>query len=350
MKKISIIIFSLFLFISLSKAQDKSEFPKVKIHGLTFGDYFYNASSFNAADKNLNGIDIRRIYFTGDFMLSKDFSSRFRLETHQFSGDATFGVMVKDAWLKWHNIFQGSDLIFGLSPTPAFDVSEGAWEHRYLEKTIMDLNHIVGSRDLGIDLKGNLDESGTVKYWLKLGNNSGNKPETNKYKRFYGLLEFLPTSNFLATVYADYASAPQITFNNTSMGNNSFVGAIFLNYKEKGMFSLGLESFYKSTQNGYIEPGAASLTSLNGFGISVWAYANLSEKVQLVGRFDTVDPNTNSNANKDGKSLILAGVQFNPIKHVSITPNIEVFTYQASPSNGGDKSDVTPRVSFYWQF
>ena len=34
--------------------------------------------------------------------------------------------MVKDAYLQWNNIFSGSNLIFGLSPTPAFDVSEGA--------------------------------------------------------------------------------------------------------------------------------------------------------------------------------------------------------------------------------
>lgn len=350
MKNISIILLAFFVFISLSKAQNKNEYPIVKIHGLTFGDYFYNASSFNPANKDLNGVDIRRIYFTADFKLSKDFSSRFRLETHEFTGDATFGMMVKDAWVKWHNIFQGSDLIFGLSPTPAFDVSEGAWGHRYLEKTIMDLNHIVGSRDLGIDLKGNLDENGTVKYWLKLGNNSGNKPETNKYKRFYGLIEFDPTPNFLATVYADYASAPQINFNNNSMSNNSYVGAVFLNYREKGTFSVGLESFYRSTQNGYLEPNAKSLTSLNGFGLSIWAYADLSETVQLVGRFDTVDPNTNSNAKNNGKTLILAGIQFNPIKHVSIAPNIEVFTYQATPPTGGNKSDVIPRVSFYWVF
>ena len=215
----------------------------------------------------------------------------------------------------------------------------------------MVLNHIVGSRDLGIDLKGNLDENGTVKYWVKIGNNSGNKPETNKYKRFYGLLEFVPTSNFLATVYADYASAPPMVVNNNSLSQNSFVGAVFLNYKEKGMFSLGLESFYRSMQNGYQEnPESASYTSLNGFGISVWAYANLSETVQLVGRFDTVDPNTNSKSNKDGRSLILAGVQFNPISHVSITPNVEVFTYQATAPAGGSSSDVTPRVSFYWEF
>ena len=202
------------LLVSITYAQDKTEYPKVKIHGLTFGDFFYNASASNPANKDVNGVRINRVYFTGDFGLSDNFSSRFRLETDQIGsggGKSEFGVMVKDAWLKWHNIFNGSDLVFGISPTPAFDVSEGAWGHRYLEKTIMDLNHIVSSRDMGIDLKGKFDNKGTVKYWIKLGNNSGNKPEANKYKRFYGMLEFNPSSNLLITVYGDYSSAPQVS-------------------------------------------------------------------------------------------------------------------------------------------
>ena len=76
-------------------------------------------------------------------------------------------------------------------------------------------------------------------------------------------------------------------------------------------------------------PPSGSIGTQSGMGISVWAYANLSDKAQIVGRFDTFDPNTNSNSNKDSKNLILAGLQFNPVEHVSITPNIEIFTYQA---------------------
>lgn len=343
MKNLFVLILSVLLFSTFTSAQEK-----VKIHGLTFGDFFYNASSHDPSLKDINGVRINRIYFTGDFTLSDQFSSRFRLETDQIGsggGKNEFGVMVKDAWLKWHNIFSGSDLVFGISPTPAFDVSEGAWGHRYLEKTIMDLNHIVGSRDMGIDLKGKLDESGTVKYWIKLGNNSGNKPEANKYKRYYGMLEFSPSSKFLITAYGDYASAaPKLDASTgTMVDNNGFVGALFLNYKEKGVFSIGLEGFTRSIQNNFAKTAGASLQSQSSHGISVWAYANLSETVQLVGRFDTFDPN--SDVSNDGKSLILAGVQFNPIKNVSVTPNVEVFSYQ-----GNGDSDVTPRVSFYWVF
>ena len=345
------------LIVGSTFAQDKDEYPKVNIHGLTFGDFFYNASASNPANKDINGVRINRVYLTGDFGLSQKFSSRFRLETDQIgnggetdpgtkNGPKTeFGVMVKDAWLKWQNIFSGSDLIFGISPTPAFDVSEGAWGHRYLEKTIMDLDHIVGSRDMGIDLKGKFDEKGSVKYWLKIGNNSGNSPEANKYKRYYGMLEFDPSSSLLITVYGDYASASQIVdpFDNTAKDNSSFVGAAFVNFKQKGSFSIGIEGFISSTQN-KITSTTAAAKSLSANGISVWAYVDLSETVQIVGRFDTFDPN--SDTSNDGTSLIIAGIQFNPIKTVSVTPNVEVFSHQAS----GVDSDVTPRVSFYWVF
>ena len=162
------------------------------------------------------------------------------------------GVMVKDAWFKWKNIFQGSDFVFGLSPTPAFDVSEAAWGYRSLEKTIMDFNGIVSSRDLGIDLKGKFNEQGTMKYWVKIGNNSGNSPEVNKYKRYYGLLQFIPIKNFQFTVYGDYASNPQIRdLNNELKDHGTFTGAVMLNVKEKDKYSVGVESFYRSQANNY---------------------------------------------------------------------------------------------------
>ncbi|HED05131.1 MAG TPA: hypothetical protein ENI61_00430 [Ignavibacteria bacterium] len=347
MNKFVVLLLSAVLALSgISKAQNKSGFPKVKIHGLAFGDFFYNVENHNPSLMDLNGVNFRRIYFTGDFIIANNFSSRFRLETDYIGrpNRNELGVMVKDAWLKWHNIFKGSDLVFGLSPTPAFDVSEAVWGHRYLEKTIMDLNHIVGSRDLGIDLKGNFNQSGSLKYWVKLGNNSGNKAEANKFKRYYGLLEFIPSSNFLIVVYGDFASADPIVdpYDDQSKNNNSVVGALFLNYKEKGIFSLGFEGFIRSTQNGVISAISPS-ESLQGRGISIWAYTNLSKVVQLVARYDNV--NLNTDASNDGKSLILAGVQFNPTTEVSITPNIEVFSYQS-----GVKSDVIPRITFYLQF
>ncbi len=344
MRKILFSIFILILVVS-AYSQDKKG---PKFSGLMFGDYFYNAAAHDSAQKNFNGFQFRRIYITTDYSISDNFSTRFRLDADEgeITNNGKITTLVKDAWLKWKDIFAGSDLIFGISPTPAYDVSEGAWGHRYLEKTIMDLDGIVSSRDFGVDLKGKLSESGSVKYWLKIGNGSGNSPEVNKDKAVYGLLEFNPSPVLLITAYGEYASQPQTV---NKKDDNIIVAAGFINYRQKGKFSVGVEGFLKTQQNKYTSPNG-SLGSQTGFGISVWAYANLSKKTQIVGRFDTYDPNTNSNSNFDGKNLILAGLQFNPVESVSISPNVEVFTYQADSPNGGDKSDVVPRITFNWEF
>ena len=325
-----------------------------KFSGLIFGDYFYNASTRNSSNKDLNGFQFRRVYITTDYILSDNFVSRFRLDANELNDSPTeggkIGVIVKDAWLKWKNIFNGSDFVFGISPTPAYDVSEAVWGHRYLEKTIMDFYDIVSSRDFGIDLKGKFDREGNIKYWIKIGNNSGNSVEVNKYKRFYGLLEFNPVPDVVVTLYGDYASYPQKldTYDNQLKNNSAFVGAGFLSYKQKGSFTLGAEGFIKSRQNQYSPGESSALKSQNSFGISLWAYVNFTKTVQLVGRFDTFDPNTD--VNKDGRNFILAGLQFNPIDKVSITPNVEITTYQASAPSGTDKNDITPRVTFFWEF
>ena len=52
-----------------------------------------------------------------------------------------------------------------------------------------------------------------------------------------------------------------------------------------------------------------------------------------------------TDAGNDGTSLALAGIQFNTVKDVSITPNIEIFTHQGNLDN-----DVIPRVTFFWKF
>src|SRR5512143_1605427 len=150
-----------------------------RFSGVFYGDYFYNVSRDTAANRgNLpgsaltgpesnQGFIIRRIYFTYDHDLAEQFATRFRLELDETPNSSSqyailsngnIGVFVQDAWLRWKNIFKGSDLYFGIQPTSAYEVSEGIWAYRSLEKTIMDLRGIVSSRVLGIALRGKLDE------------------------------------------------------------------------------------------------------------------------------------------------------------------------------------------------
>jgi hypothetical protein len=327
----------------------------VKFSAQTFGDFFYDAKQNNGANNNLNGFQFRRIYFTLDYKIDTNFSARFRLNTdgtnNSFTANNKLGTMVYDAYIKWGNIFAGSDLVFGLSPTPAFQVSDSWWGHRYLEKTILDFNGIVTARDIGVDLMGKIDKGGTVKYWLKIGNNASNAAEADKYKRYYGMLEFDPVSNLVITVYGDYASAAKILdkVTGSTRNNGAFTGSFFLGYKQPGSFAAGIEGFFKSQQYNYAENAKTALTTQSGDGISVWAYANLTDKIQAVARYDGFDPNTASASISDAKNLILAGVQFAVSKTIYVTPNIEVIKYQAAPVAGGYSQDVVPRITFNWE-
>ncbi len=352
MKKIYIVSIILVLFSVINFAQDIKD--KVKFSGSVYTDIFYNIDNADATKKDINGFQIRRIYFTSDFVVAEKFDARFRLESDQSINSNTaggkLGVMVKDAYLKWKDLFSGSDMFIGISPTPAFDISESAWGYRSLEKTLLDLNSIVPSRDFGVDLKGKLTGDGTINYWLKIANNSGNAPETDKYKRYYAMLYFKLADGIQATVYGDYASKGDKldNFDKQSKSNNQFVGAAFIGYKQKEDFSIGAEVFTRSIQNNFALSVTSTLQNQNSFGFSIWGWASLSEDFKFVGRFDNYDPNTNLDS--DGNSMFMAGLDYRPAKNVSVIPNFQYVRYQAKDAQGNSKSDLTARLTFAYSF
>jgi len=318
-----------------------------KLSGLMFGDYFYNLKQNNSNYEGMNGFQFRRIFITTDYKIADNFNSRFRLEADNIYDMKTssnkMNVWVKDAYLEWVNIFEGSNLFIGISPTPAFEISTRVWNNRFLEKTIMDYYGIVSSRDMGIDLKGNLIADGNIKYWIKIGNNANSGPENNRYKRFYGLLEFHPYKNMIITTYADYSNNAFVfdKTDNTSKKHNSIVVSFFGSYRFEKI-SFGIETFYRTIQNGYKKSEITQLENLDSYGISMWAYYSLNDKINIVGRYDYYDPNTVENF--DHNSLILFAFDYKPVSKVHLSPNCEIKTYYKG------SNDVVPRLTFFWEF
>jgi hypothetical protein len=333
---------------SIAFGQGPTDAPKGKFSGYMFGDYFYNIQQRDTTKKELNGFQFRRIYFTYDYAISSNFDSRFRLEADQsaLTSNGKVGVFVKDAYLKWKGIFTGSDLVFGFSPTPAFEISEELWAYRSLEKTIMDLRGIVSSRDLGIDLKGKLTGDGVVNYWLKFGNNSGNSPESDKFKRYYGQIDLKISPQVRATAYADFdAQSKRIdAVDGKTKDNNRMVFAGFLSYRDENKYTLGVEGFYRTLQNNFRPAAGAVLQDQKGFGVTAFAWGAVSDEIRLVGRFDHYDPNTD--VNNDGINLFIVALDYMPAKDVHVMPNLYLQTYQAPNA----ASDVIGRVTFYYIF
>jgi len=350
-----------------------------KFSGYMFGDYFYNVardSSFRRGNlpnsvvngqRDLQAFQMRRIYFTYDNNIAEHFATRFRIEadgsagSKDVDGNGKITVFVKDAYLVWKDIFAQSNLVFGLQPTSAFEMSEGAWGYRSLEKTIMDLRGIIPSRELGITLKGNLVESGTVNYWVSIANNTGTSnpngtvADVDKFKWYSISLQVKPTNRIQASIYGSYLARPDvndIANPGSTVSNGTITGAVFIGYNEEERYSIGAEGFLASRANANPDNPSLprSLKSLNALGLTVFGTLNISSDVTLVGRYDYFDPNANANFNGDMRNFFLAGLAFKPDKSVTITPNVEIETYEKIPNGHSFDASVTGRLTFYFVF
>ncbi len=350
----------------LNLSAQKTEEPSGKVSGLIFGDYYYNAvrdTGFanikNAAvtgSKDAHGLQFRRINLTYDYKFSSKFSSRIRLESDEAnftvnSSDKSSktSVYIKDAWVKW-NFSANHELIVGLQPTNAFEVSEGIWGNRFLERTILDLRGYVASRDMAISLKGKLDSTGIVKYWLMYGNNSPSKPESDKYKRFYGNIELTPIKNLSITAYADYQTKADIKdkYNsNAEIANDILTTAFFVGYKVKNKYSGGVEAIYNKITNGFDNKLDSVYLDKSGMGLSVFGSVNLAPKTSVFGRYDYFEPN--ADVSDDKRNWYIFGLSYKPTEKVILTPNIIMETYEKVGSTE-IKSSITPRISFSWTF
>ncbi len=350
------------LFITIAFAQSTlraQEKPSAKLSGYMFGDFFYNiardttiGSISNAATggvQDFNGFQFRRIYLTYDGDISPTFTSRLRLE------GSVGSPFIKDAYIKWKNIFDGSDLVFGLQPTPAFEISETIWGYRSLEKTIMDLRGIVSPRDLSVSLRGKMDEQGMFGYWVMFGNNSSTGAESDKYKRLYGHLQILPAEKILVTIYADYKMQRAVndlkstTTPKATLNHNALTTALFAGYTEKGSFNAGVEGFLQSTPNDYRDRSPDSLVTKNAIGVSFFGSVNVGSDLTIVGRFDLFDPNTHSTAVGDARNYFTLGADWKADRSVSIIPNIQYEIYEAGGGRTFDPS-LTARITLFYTF
>ena len=355
-------LFCLFIVLPIF-SQDESG---GKISGLMFGDYFYNISRDSSIDnlsntalngtKDLQGFDFRRIYFTYDYKISNQFSSRFRLDAHTIVGTRStlFVTYIRDAYLKWNNIFTGSDFIFGIQPNPTYQISEEFWNYRSLEKTIMDLRGIAASRDFGAALKGKLNSTGTLKYWVMYGNGSSLETEQDKYKRAYALVELQPTEDWILTLYSDYLFRPQKEYYQVdeSFKNDALTSAIFLGYQSNSNYRIGMESFLQVNYNDVIMPqmNTYNISNRNALGLSFFGWLKFTESLVGIGRFDYFDPNISGDYKGDSRNLYILGLSFILHKQVTITPNFELETYEKPVNGESIDPSLTGRITLYFEF
>ena len=296
-----------------------------KVSGYMFGDYYYVAAADDAAGtEKRNGTQFRRIYFTYDRDLDGDYSTRFRLEMKDagYGKSAKMVPFVKNAYLKRTNSIAGGDLYLGLSGTPTWSVSEKVWGYRSIEKTIMDLNGIGSSADLGVSLKA---KAGSLAYHVMLGNGPGQKPEQDNGKKLYGQVS--TTAGGLQLVgYADYNMQPA---DQTQLTLAGFAG------KKSDGFHGGVEGFMRVNAS-----AGATGDDVTIIGVSVFGTKGLSDDLDAFARVDMV----NNDDADTSDLLVIAGVDRLLAKDIHLMPNL----YVELPD--GPDPTIQARVTAYYKF
>lgn len=356
-------LLSLITTLSLFPQQESSG----KISGYMFGDYFYNILRDSTIDrisnkalsgiKDLQGFQFRRIYFTYDYKISDQFSTRFRLESQTVVGTTStvFTTIIKDAFLKWNDIFEGSNLIFGVQPPPSFDITEDYWGYRSLEKTIMDLRGVASSRDFGLVLRGKINSEGTINYWLMYGNGSALESEGDKFKRTYAHIDLKPTENIRVILYGDYRFKPDKRYPSLTeqkFKNDALTTNLLVAYRDIEKFSVGVESFLQVNYNDVVksELDVYTVTNRNAFGVSLFGWYKFSDLIIGVGRYDFFDPNFSGDFEGDSRNYFIAGLSFILHPKVRITPNFLLETYETSVNGVSIDPSLTGRITFYYEF
>ena len=346
--------------------QTAPDYPRGRISGYMFGDYYWNAAGDpnhhydttgadsaaktnidganppKAITKDLNGLQIRRVYLQLDNDLSARYSTRVRLEADgkSLTSDGKIGVNVKALYVQAKDVLPRMDLYAGLVSVPFFDVTEEFWAYRSIEKVLPDFRGYSPSADFGVEAKGFFDSNHVFGYTGLIGNGVGQKTENNRQKR---------VSASLPVRWKDLHFEPYIDYENIRASTGP---------KDRMSYQVLLGyDLPKHSALGYVLTNQIQHTPVGPYtevlGHSLFGRIQPTPKLGAFGRVDLWTPNKRA-ANRVDQQLWIGGLDWQPFGDVHIMPNVEAMQYV---SKGTGPASVVPahhdlqaRITFYWRF
>lgn len=302
-----------------------------RFSGQFFGDY---QALIQSPDRDLEGdnaFQIRRVFFTAKFPLSKSIDGLFRVEgtRGKVIEENLSPPYLKDVYLRWKDVLgDGHHMILGLSAPPKWQVSQRFWSYRALARTVQHRAGIGQPRDTGVALYGPLGKSGTTNYGVMIGNDNRGVGETDRRKRFYAYLDTRLGDDLIVGVGTDY---------HTIDDGNSYNGSLFVGWENGDRSRLASEAFYD------FRPmhGSSDADAIMGASLYGWHFVSERGKVILradLTRFDRQGVERN-------RTWLFAGFSYSPEKDVEIIPNIQ---WEKDDRDG--RAEVMARLTLYANF
>ncbi len=306
MKKTILTVFTVFCLAVLAMAQEpKDTFTP---GGSASVKIFTDFRSTTTGGKTASAFEITRAYFGYGYNFSKEFSGKITFDV----GDPGVGGLQMTAYLKNASLqysAKGFTANFGLISTTQFGVQEDFWANRYVQKTFQDMNGINPSADLGLGLAYKFAKYVQVDVSFYNGEGYKKLQSDSAFQTALGLT-LTPVKGLIVRGSTDFMSKKSVTQSNTS----AFVGY------SASKFSLAFEYNHQKNQK--------MVNSHDVSGPSVYGSFSPVKKVKIYARYDKLSSNTLAgkttawNLSKDG-SLIIAGLEYAPVKGVKLSPNFQ---------------------------
>jgi len=393
------------------KADDAAWTPVRRLWGYAFGDAYYAARAdagsrgpetmYNGVPTYRNAFQFRRVYLGYDYDVSKKFTAEVLLasEPNANTGvngataiqngdnlvDGKMSFFIKNFNLRYRNIWNGTDLVFGELSTPGFalnepgtnaptSLSEKTWGYRSIEKTITDF-HKTNSYDVGVSLQGTFDPATkNFGYVAMVGDNTGASlltaanANTGFYKIFYGDIwgKFL-NQKLLVDIYADYSqTAPSTGIIDPQSHSMVKIFAAYLHPK----VNVGVEAYTQQITQGVTNSITKLPENATVNGLTIWAKGPIvKDKWAFFARFDTYNPDTQFNTGASysvntnfgnynptvKEQFYTAGLDFTPEKNIHFMPNFWTVYYrdQRDPATAGyvgNDHTLVYRLTFFYTF
>lgn len=320
LKKISLFLVSALLMISSTYGQEEPSADTFKPSGKPFVKIFTNFHTDIVDGNTFSQFELTRAYLGYSYNFSKNFSAKANLDFGDTGSQSYFLIgFLKNAYVKYET--KGLSIQFGLIGTTMFGLQENFWGGRYLYKSFQDAYRMGPSADLGISAAYQFNKY--ISADLAVFNGEGYKRlENDSTLKYAAGVTVRPVDGLTVRAYYDYM--------NKDAAQQSF--SFFTGYQAK-KWSLGGE--YNHQLNQGMNEGR------DYGGISVYGDYSF-KKIRVFGRFDQLnsvkigDATDPWNLSRDGQ-LVIAGLEYSPIKGIKISPNYQLYMPRESgaPSVNG---------------
>ena len=312
---------------------------ETKLEGRIYTGWWLNSGE---GGDGYNAFTLDRSYMIAKSKLSDYTNVNITIDMRSIDNYKGYAMVVKYAYASWKPKFAVDYLTInlGVQPTKYLETVDGSfWLRRYIEKSTGDLNDYLSTADLGLnaDLKlGQQGMYGNAGLSVFNGTKYSDLGEKNKQKDFNPYIILKPAPNSAefgqTTLVAQFYSGTQnLTFNDTLKSPDYQHQVVSVGGKlgYKKTLDLGFDLNWNTLGQGKGKADKKQ-SALSGFGaLSLGELVGEKSPLRtlgLIGRVDVVDPNTD--VAKDGKTMVIVGVECAPIKGVMASLNYRTTSYQ----------------------